>query len=88
MSDTIFCFGREGKKGNEFARGFLLFKPSGTFINPEIIERAWLEIREKLSYWPWIKNYYDEITAGNYSDIMPMVTQMWIDTTLKAKQKF
>jgi hypothetical protein len=25
------------------------FKTSGTFVNPEIIERVWLEIREKLS---------------------------------------
>jgi len=36
-------------------------------------------------YWPWIKNYDGEISAGNYSDIMPMVTQMWIDQTLQAK---
>ena len=27
-------------------------------------------------YWPWVKNYYGEISAGNYSDIMPMVTEI------------
>ena len=36
-------------------------------------------------YWPWVKNYYNEISAGNYSDVMPMIRQMWIDQTLKAK---
>jgi peptide/nickel transport system substrate-binding protein len=34
-------------------------------------------------YWPWVKNYYNEISAGNYSDIMPMVSQMWIDQSMK-----
>ncbi len=35
-------------------------------------------------YWPWVKNYYGEISAGNYTDIMPMVTQLWIDQTAQA----
>jgi ABC-type transport system substrate-binding protein len=36
-------------------------------------------------YWSWLKNYYGEITAGNYCDIMPMVSQMWIDEGMKTK---
>ena len=36
-------------------------------------------------YWPWIKNYYGEISAGNYSDVMPMLKQIWIDQALKTK---
>ena len=43
------------------------------FVNPNKVS----------CYWPWLKNYYGEITAGNYGDIMPMVTQMWIDQNLK-----
>ena len=40
------------------------------------------------AYWPWIKNYYGELTAGNYNDIMPMVTQMWLDQNLKKSMGF
>jgi peptide/nickel transport system substrate-binding protein len=36
-------------------------------------------------YWPWVKNYYGEISAGNYSDVMPMIREMWIDQALKTK---
>ena len=36
-------------------------------------------------YWPWVKNYYGEISAGNYSDVMPMLKQIWIDRALKTK---
>jgi len=36
-------------------------------------------------YWPWVKNYYGEITAGNYSDAMPMIKQLWLDQGLKSK---
>jgi peptide/nickel transport system substrate-binding protein len=34
-------------------------------------------------YWPWVKNYYGEISAGNYGDVMPMVKEIWMDMTLK-----
>jgi len=34
-------------------------------------------------YWPWLKNYYGEISAGNYSDVAPMISEMWIDQNLK-----
>jgi peptide/nickel transport system substrate-binding protein len=39
-------------------------------------------------YWPWLKNYDGEITAGNYCDITPMVSQMWIDQKLKTKMGY
>jgi len=33
-------------------------------------------------YWPWMKNYYNELDAGYYNQ-MPMIKTMWIDQTLK-----
>jgi peptide/nickel transport system substrate-binding protein len=39
-------------------------------------------------YWPWLKNYYGEVTAGNYNDIMPFVSQMWIDENMKTSMGY
>jgi peptide/nickel transport system substrate-binding protein len=32
-------------------------------------------------YWPWLKNYYGETDAG-YSNLMPMISELWIDPSL------
>jgi peptide/nickel transport system substrate-binding protein len=34
-------------------------------------------------YWPWLKNYYNEIETGYYNQI-PMIKTMWIDAAKKA----
>ena len=34
-------------------------------------------------YWPWVKNYYGEISAGNYGDITAFAKEIWIDQNLK-----
>jgi peptide/nickel transport system substrate-binding protein len=33
-------------------------------------------------YWPWLKNYFGETDAGN-ADLVPMISSMWIDQSLK-----
>ena len=37
--------------------------------------------------WPWVKNYYGEVTGG-YCHIMPMVKELWIDQDLKAEMGY
>jgi peptide/nickel transport system substrate-binding protein len=34
-------------------------------------------------YWPWLKNYYGEVDTGYHNQI-PMISRIWIDTTLKS----
>jgi peptide/nickel transport system substrate-binding protein len=34
-------------------------------------------------YWPWMKNYYNETDTG-YHNAVPMISRVWIDTTLKS----
>jgi len=36
------------------------------------------------AYWPWVMNYYGELEAG-YQDLMPMISRLWIDQSLKAE---
>lgn len=34
------------------------------------------------AYYPWVKNFYDEVEGGDYND-MPMINLIWIDPSLK-----
>ena len=37
------------------------------------------------AWWPWVRNYYGEITVGFGEDMSPILARMWIDTELKKK---
>jgi ABC-type transport system substrate-binding protein len=46
---------------------------------------GWIPFADPYSlncYWPWIKNYYNEVEAG-YINYMPMINTMWIDPNVK-----
>jgi peptide/nickel transport system substrate-binding protein len=38
-------------------------------------------------YWPWLKNYYGEITTGR-ENFMPMAARLWIDEDMKAEMGY
>jgi ABC-type transport system substrate-binding protein len=34
------------------------------------------------TYWPWIKNYYNEVEGG-YQNYVPIIRLIWLDQNLK-----
>ena len=38
-------------------------------------------------YWPWLRNYYGEIDAA-YHNQVPMISELWIDQTLKTSDGY
>ena len=39
-------------------------------------------------WWPWMKNYYGERNAGDYTNPWPILAHVWIDQELKAEMGF
>jgi peptide/nickel transport system substrate-binding protein len=48
----------------------------------------WLPgIYKYMAWWPWVKNYYGEVTAGAQRS-GPVITRIWIDQELKKKMGY
>jgi len=48
-------------------------------------DAGWLPMADQAAdnyFWPWMKNYYQEIETG-YEDKMPMISRIWIDQSTK-----
>jgi len=39
-------------------------------------------------WWPWVKNYYGEITIADDASFCPVIKYMWIDQALKAEMGY
>jgi len=61
-----------------------LYKQLNAYIIDQCSMIAMPAPDEMGTYWPWVKNYYQEIEAG-YHNYTPMMSSMWIDEGLKAK---
>ena len=52
--------------------------------DPPAIPMAWTS--EGLYWWPWLKNYYGELTvADDGSGLSPLMAHAWIDSALRAE---
>ena len=48
-------------------------------------DAGWLPMADPVAdnyWWPWMKNYYQEIETG-YQDKIPMIDRIWIDQSMK-----
>ena len=41
-----------------------------------------------VAWWPWLKNYYGEVTVGDYVKFAPMMATAWIDQDLKTEMGY
>ena len=41
-----------------------------------------------VAWWPWLKNYYGEVTVGDYHKFAPFMATAWIDQDLKAEMGY
>jgi hypothetical protein len=39
-------------------------------------------------WWPWLKNYYGERNATDYTNPWPILAHVWIDEDLKAEMGY
>jgi peptide/nickel transport system substrate-binding protein len=49
-------------------------------------DAGWIPMADPVAlnyYWPWMKNYYQEIETG-YENKLPMINRIWIDQSLKS----
>ena len=51
-----------------------------------LTDAGWLPMADQVAdnyWWPWMKNYYQEIETG-YENKVPMIDRIWIDQSTKA----
>jgi len=41
-----------------------------------------------VAWWPWLKNYYGEVTVGDYAKFAPFMAIAWIDEDLKEEMGY
>ena len=60
-----------------------LIKEAGKILSAEIPAIPFTLVPNRNYWWPWVKNYYGELTVTDDACMADLVRFMWIDEGLK-----
>ena len=66
----------------------ILLKEASIYLMENVISVPTNCPPEAVYWWPWLKNYYGESSAHDYSDFVPFLATAWLDLDLKAEMGY
>ncbi len=78
---------RAGKE-LDVAKQNVLVKKAGRLLAPEFTHIPFNLDPTRIYWWPWIKNYYGELTINDDATWAPVLKYVWLDQNLKKEMGF
>ena len=72
----------------DVAERALLLKEAGLIILNDVVEIPLNLVTRKIYWWPWVKNYYGELTINDDATWAPVLKYVWLDQGLKKEMGF